>query len=146
MAAVIFFLLITTKIALSVLLVLAPFIVPMYMFPGPARDLCMGWARTLLTFMFIPILLYASCGLFVDVLEQHVEKIMADTANAESAFAYITITVICILFIRQVPSLAFGLTGGVSASDPGGSVYRGAKSALRGGGRLISKGLGLFKK
>jgi type IV secretory pathway VirB6-like protein len=124
MVAVIFFLIITTKVALSVLLVLAPFIIPLYLFPGQPRDLCTGWIRTVLTFMFIPILLYSACGLFVDVLEQHIDEISKDAASTESVFAYATITIICIMFVQQIPSLAYGITSGASASDAGAGMSR----------------------
>lgn len=131
---VIFFLIITAKIALSVLLVLAPMFVPMYFFSS-TRQFCWGWIRVMMTMVLIPILLYAVTGLFVDILSQYVSEIANgvnnDAVSSDPVFEYIIIALICVILSKQVPVLAAGISNGSLVESAGDSFSKGTAKILK---------------
>ena len=110
----IFILLVSAEVLLSVLLVLTPFIIPLYIFEV-SRSICLSWARMLISTMFVPILVFAISGLFVDILYAQLEIIKEDEIDYYNLAAYLAIVIICALLIRQIPALAAGLGGSITA-------------------------------
>jgi type IV secretory pathway VirB6-like protein len=130
----IFVLLITAQVSLSVLLVLAPLVIPTYLFES-SRSICMAWARMLITSMFVPILVYAISGLFMQLLRDQLDALKGeDAVNMYSIVAYAITVVISLILIRQVPMLASGIGSGVTYASAGGSPIPALK--------LTGKGIG----
>lgn len=117
---IIFFLIVTAKIALAVLLVLAPLFIPMYFFES-TKQFCWGWIRSIMTMVLIPIMLYAVTGLFVDILSQHVFDISNgvndDSITVDPIFEYIITALICVVLVKQVPFIAANISGGASVNS-----------------------------
>jgi type IV secretion system protein VirB6 len=131
-----FLLLVSAEVLLSVLLVLAPFIIPLYMFE-PTRHICMSWVRMLVSTMFIPILVYAISGLFTDILNAQLESIKGGEVDYYNLASYVVVVIICTLLLRQVPALASGIGGGITAATPGPDPM----PALKWGGNFAGQGI-----
>lgn len=126
----IFLLLVSSEILLAVLLVLAPFIIPLYLF-STSRQICIAWVRMLVSTMFIPILVFAISGLFTDILNTQLEKIKSDEIDYYDWAAYLTIVVISTLLIRVVPTLSIGMGNGVTYATSGGNPATALRFATR---------------
>tara|TARA_R110002124_G_scaffold278874_1_gene451098 strand:+ start:5502 stop:6413 length:912 start_codon:yes stop_codon:yes gene_type:complete len=110
------------KLAVAVLLALAPFFILLYLFNG-TKALFEGWLRQILTFALIPVLVYALLLLIVGLLSQISEELMLTTQNSGPRLKNIaSFTVICgvsILLLTQVKSWAAGIGGGFQLSSLG---------------------------
>lgn len=115
LVSVSFLLLTITKLSLSVLLVLAPLLIPAYLFLS-TRDICLSWARLLVTTMLIPILLFALMGLFIQVLYDQLIAIQTSDTLFYSILSYVVTAILCIGLLKQVPYLAHHLGQGVTSS------------------------------
>jgi type IV secretion system protein VirB6 len=125
LVAAVFMLLVAAKVLISVLLVLAPLIIPTYLFMA-SRNICLSWSRLLISTMFVPILVYAVSGLFMSILKTQLEGIQAEDVDIYKVLAYLVTVIICLLLMTQIPSLATGIGGEVIYASAG---FRGSKYA-----------------
>lgn len=152
----IFLLLVSAEVLLSVLLVLAPFMIPLYLFEQ-TRHICMSWVSMLVSTAFIPILVYAISGLFTDILNSQLEMIQDGEVDYYGLAAYVAVVVICTLLLKQVPSLASGIGSGITYATPGPELMpafsllgsfagRGLKKVIGSSiGKAMSKSKSYFK-
>jgi len=131
LVAAVFMLLVAAQVLISVLLVLAPLIIPTYLFVS-SRNICMSWAKLLISTMFVPILVYAVSGLFMSVLRTQLEAIQAEDVDIYKVLAYLVTVIICLLLMRQIPSLATGIGGEVIYATAGsiGNRYESKRKSL----------------
>lgn len=84
LTAVALFYIIMSKIALSVLLVLAPVFLPMYLWQA-TRGIFVGWLQLLVQWMMTPLFLYIFLGLFMPLIQNQINTMSNPSANPTTA-------------------------------------------------------------
>ena len=121
--AVVLFYLIMSKIALSVLLILSPLILPMFLWT-PTRGIFNSWLQILVQWTITPLFLYAFLGLFLKPLQLQITA-MANAASGPttaSIAAFILLAVIVMAIFKQAGSISFRLSQKIAIGDAQGSV------------------------
>jgi type IV secretory pathway VirB6-like protein len=78
------FYIVMSKIALSVLLVLAPITLPMFLWDS-AKEIFNGWLRLLLQWMITPVFIYAFIGLYLQLLKTTLSTMAASQGGPSTA-------------------------------------------------------------
>jgi type IV secretion system protein VirB6 len=108
-----------SKLAVGVLLALAPFAIALYFF-NATRSLFEGWLRQLLTFALVPTLLYALLGLVVSMLADVANPVAAATEKGLPSFTEITPYALVLLVVAvlctQVVTWSSGIAGALALS------------------------------
>ena len=129
------------KLAVAVLLALAPFFILLYLFAG-TKSLFEGWLRQILTFALIPILVYSLLILIVTFMDEATKMMVDTTVSAVVKFGnvatYSAICGVCLLLLTQVMAWAAGIAGGFQLSSLGmfKNSASGSLSAMRGANKL----------
>jgi type IV secretion system protein VirB6 len=110
------FFLIMSKMFLAILLALGPIFVLLIMFE-PTKKLFDGWIGQCLNYVFLPVLIAAGIKLIFTILETYLNAHNLITVNV--AIQTIILSFIGVLVIRQLPSVASALGGGVAVSSLG---------------------------
>lgn len=121
------FYIIMAKVALSVLLVLAPIILPMFLWDA-TRGIFNGWLRLLVQWMITPILIYAFIALYLDVIQAHIETMASAPGGPTTAsvLSFTLLGVIVMATFKQASNMsrdmarkvAIGSTHTISESVP----------------------------
>ncbi len=144
------FLLMLAKLAVAVLLALAPFFLLLYLFDA-SRPLFEGWLRQVITFALIPVLTYAMLLLIITILDAASAPLIAaasaGTASLTQIAPFALVMAAAFLLSTQVLGWAGGVAGGFSLSTMGayGRAMGGA-AAVAGaglGGAAAAAGAGL---
>ena len=113
------FLIALAKIALAILLGLAPLFLSFMMFAS-TRGLFEGWMRQLMNFALIPILTY-SVLIFVVALVEPLASILSDAtahagAKTTDMYQFILSGAVSVILLNQVMGIASGIAGGMQLS------------------------------
>jgi len=116
------FLLMLAKLAVAVLLALAPFFILLYLFDA-TRPIFEGWVRQLLAFALIPIFTYAMLLLIISILDTAsaplISAASAGTASLTQIAPYALVMAAAFLLAQQIMGWAAGVAGGFSLSSLG---------------------------
>ena len=123
---------------LAILLALGPIFVLLIMFE-PTKKLFDGWIGQCLNYVFLPVLIAAGIKLIFTILETYLNAHNLITVNV--AIQTIVLSFIAVLVIRQLPSVASALGGGVAISSLG-AVGWGYDNAKKLAGSLLPKNQG----
>lgn len=120
MTAMALFYLLMSKIALSVLLILAPIILPMYLWK-PTRSIFNAWLQLLIQWAITPLFLYAFLGLFLKPLQAQIAT-MASAANGPTTAGistFVLLAVIVMAVFKQSGTISRHLARKVEVGDMG---------------------------
>ncbi|MBL4753692.1 MAG: type IV secretion system protein [Flavobacteriales bacterium] len=130
------YLIVLAKIAVGVLLGLAPIFIGLLMFGG-TKGLFEGWLRQLLNYAIIPLLTYTILLFCIAMLQAPMDSLEAATAsgdlNAGAVLPFIFSCIVGFLLLLQVMGITSAIAGGVSLSTLGSGAAA---------GRLAGKGFG----
>ena len=116
------FVLLLSKLAVGVLLGLAPFAVLLYLLPA-TRNLFEGYLRQLLGFALIPTMIYALLGLVLSMIDTVANRVLEDGTNSLPGMAtvcpYVLVMLVVGLLSTQVISWSSGIAGALSLSAAG---------------------------
>jgi type IV secretion system protein VirB6 len=138
--------LVLSKLAVGVLLGLAPFALLLYLLPA-TRGLFEGYLRQLLGFALIPVMIYALLGLLLSLVRDVSAAVVQDSLEGVPGLAvvgpYIVVMVLVGLLSTQVLGWSSGIAGGLSLSAQGlfsrpASLGRGSLEALQAGRRAVA--------
>lgn len=128
------FYIVTAKIAISVLLVLAPIILPMYLWRG-TQEIFNGWLRLLVQWLVAPLLIYMFAAMYMQLLQGQLE-IMAAGATTANISAFVLLGMIMIATFRQAGHISYELACKVQIKDSAAAqeltIPQRALKALRG--------------
>jgi type IV secretion system protein VirB6 len=114
--------LVLSKLAVGVLLGLAPFALLLYLFPA-TRGLFEGYLRQLLGFALIPVMIYALLGLLLSLVRDVSTAVVQDSLDGVPGLAvvgpYIVVMVLVGLLSTQVLTWSSGIAGALSLSAQG---------------------------
>lgn len=135
MTAVALFYIVMSKIALSVLLILAPVILPMFLWSA-TRGIFNAWLQLLVQWMITPLFLYAFLGIFLKIIEIQARTMAAAVNGPTTAeiSAFVLLAVIVMAALRQASVISRHLAKKIEVTDsstPGESVPYMALKALR---------------
>jgi type IV secretion system protein VirB6 len=120
--AIALFYLLMSKIALSVLLVLAPIIFPLFLWKA-TRGIFNAWLQLIAQWAITPLFLYAFLGLFLRPLQSQVLSMAAtpNGPNTAGIATFILLAVIVIAVFKQAGYLSRTLSRKIEVGDMGGS-------------------------
>ena len=148
------FLIVFGKIALFVLLSLAPLFISMALFRITSH-LFNGWMRACAQYALIPVIVYAFLGFFLVLIQTTITNIQATVVNSTTALTVISpFLLMCLIgffLLSQILSIVHGIAGGGAmlrssaayslATSGGGAAAAGAfflGGAAFGGGRSLA--------
>lgn len=145
------FLVMLAKLAIAVLLGVAPFFILLYLFES-TRNVFEGWLRQLITFALIPVFLYGLLALVIEIIETMSDQMVTATSNEAWGIThvgpYALVMLVSLLLTTQVVGWAAGVAGGFSLSTVNAfrnsTIAAGAATALAYRGlarRLKNRGL-----
>lgn len=112
--------LIVAKFGLAIFLVLAPVMIPTYLFRPTKEMLFDGWLRNLIGLSLIPIFITSALTLglilFASVTADIQHAIQQDTLAITQIAPYAIYTVVCIGLLMQATQMASSIAGGFSTS------------------------------
>lgn len=136
------FLVMLSKLAIAVLLGLAPFFILLYLFEA-TKTVFEGWVRQLITFALIPVLLYGLLALVIGIVEVMSAQMVDATANEVWGIThvgpYALVMLVALLLTTQVMGWAAGIAGGFSLSTV--SAFRNTSIAAGAGAALAGRAL-----
>ena len=141
------FLLMLAKLAVAVLLSLAPFFIVLYIFDA-TRPVFEGWLRQLISFALIPVFLYGLLALLLSMMNTMSQEMLEATANGAWGIThvgpYALVMVVALLLSTQVMGWAAGVGGGFSLSSLGalGTATRYGAGYATGGATWLARRLG----
>lgn len=113
------FLLVLSKIALTILLPLGPLFIPL-MFFEPTERIFSAWLAQLCNYAMIVILTIMLAALMLTLLNASVDRaLQSDAISIASAFRVFLTSVFALLVMGQVTSMAAGLASGVALTTHG---------------------------
>ena len=133
------FLVMLAKLAVAVLLGLAPFFILLYLFES-TKSIFEGWLRQLLTFALIPVFLYGLLALVIQIVETMSDQMLAATAASVWGIThvgpYALVMLVSLLLTTQVMGWAAGVAGGFSLSTVGAFRSSGRAALATGAGMV----------
>jgi type IV secretion system protein VirB6 len=121
------YLMILSKLALAVLLGIGAIFILLLMFDA-TRKFFDAWIGQVINFVFLNMLTTAVAVMMLSILDSYISG-MVSAADIVDAFPMIILSVISIMVLRQVPSWAGALGGGVAVSTLG--AFGAAASLLK---------------
>lgn len=116
------FLLVLAKLAVAILLSVAPFFIVLYLFEG-TRPIFEGWLRQTISYALIPIITYALMLLILNIVELAIQPLFAASgAELESLVQiapFVVVMAVSFLLATQVLGIASGIGGGFQLSSLG---------------------------
>ncbi len=114
------FLLMLAKLAVAVLLALAPFFIVLYLFDA-TRPIFEGWVRQTLSFALIPVFTYSMLLLIISILDTAsaplINAATAGTASLTQIAPFALVMAAAFLLSQQIMGWAAGVAGGFSLSS-----------------------------
>ncbi len=116
------FYLIMSKIALSVLLMLAPVIVPTYLWSA-TRGIFNSWLQLLTQWAMTPLFIYAFLSFFLKLLQNQIDALKSAVNGPTTAgiSAFILLAVIVMVVFKQAGNISRHLSCKIEIGDGGGS-------------------------
>jgi type IV secretion system protein VirB6 len=146
------YLLLLSKIALAVLIGVGAIFVLLTMF-DVTRKFFDAWMGQVFNFIILNMLSAAVAGLMLEIIKAALQSMPAGTPDIISGFSLLCVCGVTVFILRQVPSIASTLGGGVAISTLGsfekgaglaggalGSAYKAARSYKRTQKNSIKKG------
>lgn len=136
------FLVMLAKLAIAVLLGVAPFFILLYLFES-TKSIFEGWLRQLITFALIPIFLYGLLALIINIITVMSNQMAAATASEAWGIThvgpYVLVMLVSLLLTTQVMGWAAGVAGGFSLSSV--NAFRNSAIATGAGAALAYRGI-----
>ena len=139
-AAYALMLIVIAKLAVAILLALAPIFILLLMF-NVSRGFFEGWFRALVNYAMIPVFLYALLALVLRLIIGPLQTLTANASAGQDLMTYIApfalLSIVGFVLMLQVPTLAAGIAGGFALSTMAfaGNVGR-AVGRMASGGRV----------
>ena len=115
-------LIILAKLAVAILLSVAPFFILMLIFTQ-SKSLFEGWLRSLLNYALIPIFVYGLLAILLQLVELPLALMESNVSSTSQILSVITpfilISGISIMLLTQVMHISSSITGGISLSTIG---------------------------
>ena len=151
------FLLMLAKLAVAILLGVAPFFILLYLFDS-TRSIFEGWLRQTISFALIPVITYSLLLLIISILDTAATTMLAASDSSLTSLSslapYLLVMVASFLLATQILGIASGIGGGLqlstlgafgrsisAATAPGRAAGAAASAAVwnRTGGRLADR-------
>lgn len=136
------FLVMLAKLAIAVLLGVAPFFILLYLFES-TKSIFEAWLRQLITFALIPVFLYGLLALVIGIVDTMSAQMVEATANEAWGIThvgpYALVMLVSLLLTTQVMGWAAGVGGGFSLSSV--NAFRNSTIAAGAGAALAYRGL-----
>lgn len=118
--AIILFYLIMSKIALSLLLVLAPIMLPMLLW-NVSLGLFNGWLRLLIKWSLMPTFIYTFSALYITLLQTQIDAMTnaSNGPNTADIAAFVLLGCIIIASIKTAANIVHDLTKSINISSDG---------------------------
>lgn len=122
--------LIAAKFGLAIYLVLAPVVIPLFLFQAMKSAIFDGWFKHLITFAFIPIFICTALGLGLSLMATSADFVQAgihvDKLSITQMCGYVVSTLICIGLVWKATAMASSTAGGFATE---GASYLGAAAS-----------------
>jgi len=119
-------LIILAKIAVALLLAVAPIFILLLIFAN-TKSLFEGWLRTLLNYAIIPIFVYALLALLLTLAESPLKAMEENIGPDGAVITYIApfmfVSFVSVLLLAQIMNIAASITGGLSLSTLGSGMW-----------------------
>lgn len=136
------FLIMLSKLAVAVLLGVAPFFILLYLFES-TKSIFEGWLRQLMSFALIPVFLYGLLALVIQIVDTMSDQMLLATENEAWGIThvgpYALVMLVSLLLTTQVMGWASGVAGGFSLSSV--NAFRNSAIATGAGAALAYRGL-----
>ena len=136
------FLVMLAKLAVAVLLGVAPFFILLYLFES-TKSLFEGWLRQLMSFALIPVFLYGLLALVINIMQTMSNQMLEATASEAWGIThvgpYALVMLVSLLLTTQVMGWASGVAGGFSLSSV--NAFRNSAVATGAGAALAYKSI-----
>lgn len=118
------FYILMSKVALSVLLILAPIIMPLFLW-NATRGIFNGWLRLLVQWMLTPLLIYAFAGLYLTLILAQITQMTnaAEGPTTAGISAFILLGLIMMATFKQAGKMSRDLAQKIELKDVGGSYF-----------------------
>lgn len=130
------FLLVLSKIAVGIMLGLAPFFIILYLF-GHTKGLFEGWLRQLTTYALVPIIVYALYAMILVITLQPMNALFTAATMAVPTITqiapFLIVNLIAIILLQQVMAWAGALGGGLQLNTAGAARAVGGFAKKRAG-------------
>ena len=128
-------LLILSKLAVGILLAVAPFFLGLRLL-DVGKGLFEGWLRQLLTFALVPIFVYSLIALNFTILEESHEQLTRATqpgaiVTLSVVVPFVLVGIANLVLLTQVLGWAGGVGGGIALAVTAGAVIAGVSQAAR---------------
>jgi type IV secretion system protein VirB6 len=134
------FLIVLAKVALAILLGLAPLFLLFLLF-NATRDFFSQWLRQLFNFAFVPVLVFAVIALMLTFVDASLTRLESATASRLGEVTFLLLVgFILVMLMRQVLGISAGLGGGIQLATLGMTARLG--SLFQGGGTQHGATLG----
>lgn len=136
------FLVMLAKLAVAVLLGVAPFFILLYLFES-TKSIFEGWLRQLMSFALIPVFLYGLLALVIGIIDTMSDQMLLATENEAWGIThvgpYALVMLVSLLLTTQVMGWTSGVAGGFSLSSV--NAFRNTAIATGAGAALAYRGL-----
>ena len=141
-------LLMLSKLAVGILLAVAPFPLTLRLL-DVGRGVFEGWLRQLLTFSLVPVFVYSLIALNFTILQranaQLVAATTADQLTLTQVIPFVLVGIANLLLLTQVLTWAGGVGGGVALAISTGAILHGAQAVAQKfvmpGARMAGRGV-----
>ena len=129
-------LLVLSKLAVGILLAVAPFFLGLRLL-DVGKGLFEGWLRQLLTFALVPIFVYSLIALNFTILEESHEQLTAAVTTPGAIISlsvvvpFVLVGIANLVLLTQVMGWAGGVGGGIALAVSAGAVIAGVSQAGR---------------
>lgn len=135
MVSIAVFYLAMAKIALSALLMIAPMILPLYLWQ-PTRALFNGWLQLLTHWMITPLFVYVFLGIYLMLIQNQLNSMLkaVNGPTTASISGFVLMAIVVMATLRQANEIARHLTKKIALRDAvsfGETIPGRAFSALR---------------
>jgi type IV secretion system protein VirB6 len=145
------FLLVLSKIAVGVMLGLAPFFIILYLF-GHTKGIFEGWLRQLITYSLVPIIVYALYAMILVITLQPMNALFtaasAGVPTVTQIAPFLIVNFIALILLQQVLAWAGSIGGGLQLNTAGAAqgAYDKVKAFSGRRARIIKKNFKNLKK
>lgn len=114
------FYLVMSKVALSVLLILAPIVLPLYLWGG-SREIFNGWLRLLIQWMITPLFIYAFIALYIPLVSGQIHSMMNSKTGPTtvSISGFVLVAMIVMMSLKQASNMAVELARKIALHGDG---------------------------
>lgn len=123
------FYILMTKIALSVLLILAPLMMPLFLWEA-TRQVFYSWLQLLVKWAIVPLFIYTFVALYLDLLQSQINTMLETAAPTTASIATFALAgLIAIATFKQAGTMSSAIARRLSWEDKGSHQWLSIPSA-----------------